>query len=209
MKLCILLPPWRAYICVLKTLLGARMKYLVACFLTAGAIALGPASATVSDVAANGFTLSQTVAVSAPPDRVYAALVEPARWWSSEHTFSGSAANMSLQAQAGGCFCEKLPGGGSVQHLTVLAVTPGQSLRLAGMLGPFQAVAGNGVMSFTLIPDKTGTKLEMTYQVAGYANMKMGGNGYDTWSKAADGMLTEQLQRLKRAVETGSPDAKP
>jgi uncharacterized protein YndB with AHSA1/START domain len=177
--------------------------------LIAGAVALGPASAAVTDVASNGFTLGQAIAVSAPPDRVYAALVEPAGWWSADHTFSGSAANMSLDARAGGCFCEKLPGGGSVQHLTVLSVAPGKSLRLAGMLGPFQAVAGSGVMSFTLTPDKAGTTLEMTYQIAGYANMKVGGNGYEVWSKAADGMLSEQLQRLKHAVETGSPGTKP
>ena len=192
-----------------KSPLGAHVKNCFALLLAAGTVAFGPAAAAVTDVASNGFTLSQTVAVSAPPDRVYAALVEPARWWSSDHTFSGSAANMSLDARAGGCFCEKLPGGGSVQHLTVLSVAPGKSLRLAGMLGPFQAVAGNGVMSFTLTPDKAGTMLEMTYQVAGYANMKVGGNGYEVWSKAADRMLSEQLQRLRRAVETGSPDTKP
>ena len=193
----------------LRSFLGAPVKTCFVLVLAAGTFALGPAAAAVADIASNGFTLSQTVVVSAPPDRVYAALVDPARWWSSDHTFSGSAANMSLDARAGGCFCEKLSGGGSVQHLTVLSAAPGKSLRLAGMLGPFQAVAGNGVMSFTLASDKDGTKLDMTYQVAGYANMKVGGNGYDNWSKAADGMLSEQLQRLKRAVETGSPETKP
>jgi uncharacterized protein YndB with AHSA1/START domain len=170
------------------------------------AVALMPARAAMTDVAANGFTLSETLSIAASPDRVYAVLIDPARWWSSSHTFSGSAANMTMDARAGGCFCEKLPAGGSVEHLRVLKVEPGHSLRLAGMLGPFQAVAGNGVLSFALTPGQSGTTLEMTYQVAGYANMKLGDKGYDFWSKAADGMLGEQLARLKRAVETGSAE---
>lgn len=173
------------------------------------AAVLGSAQAAVTDVAANGFTLDQSMIIAAPPDRVYAALIDPTRWWSSAHTFSGSAANLNLDARAGGCFCEKLAAGGSVQHLVVLKAEPGRSLRLTGMLGPFQAVAGNGVLTFSLTSQASGTKLDMTYQVAGYANMAVGGKGYEYWSKAADDMLAGQLARLKRAVETGSAEAKP
>ena len=183
------------------------MNKLIAALVIAGV--LSPVHAAVTDVESNGFTLSQSVSIAAAPDKVYALLIEPARWWSSGHTFSGSAANMSLDARAGGCFCERLPGGGSVQHLTVIAAEPGKSLRLVGMLGPFQAVAGSGVMSFTLTSGKAGTTLAMTYQIAGYANVKLRDKGYDYWSAAADGMLSEQLGRLKRAAETGSPDTGP
>jgi len=165
-----------------------------------------PAPAAVTDLASNGFTIGQTRMIAAPPAKVFAILVVPGRWWSSEHTFSGSAANMSIDARAGGCFCETLPGSGSVQHLVVVNVRPGEFLRLQGMLGPFQAVAGIGVLTFSLAPDAAGTRLEMTYQVAGYANMKIAGKGYDAMSKAADGMLSDQLDRLKRAVETGSAE---
>lgn len=175
----------------------------------AAAIVLAPAQAAVTDLASNGFTITQAMTIAAPPDKVFATLLLPARWWSSAHTFSGSSANMNIDARAGGCFCETLPGAGSVQHLQVLGVKSGAFLRMQGMLGPFQAVAGNGVMTFTLAPDAAGTKLDMTYQVAGYANLKIDGKGYDVWSKAADGMLSEQLARLKRAVETGSAESKP
>jgi uncharacterized protein YndB with AHSA1/START domain len=167
--------------------------------------ALQGAQAAVTQVASNGFTLQQNVVVSASPAKVYAMLIRPSRWWSSDHTFSGSAANMSLEARAGGCFCEKLPGGGSVRHLNVILAEPGKTLRLEGMLGPFQSVAGNGVMTWTIAAAKDGTHLELTYQIAGNAGFSLGGKGYGEWSKAADAMLAEQIARLKRALETGSP----
>jgi uncharacterized protein YndB with AHSA1/START domain len=169
----------------------------------AGGIALVciGASAGVTEVASNGFTLKQDVVIAAGPDKVYAMLVEPARWWNSEHTWSGSASNLTLEARAGGCFCETLAKGGSVQHLAIVSAQPGKLLRLTGLLGPFQSMAGNGVMTWTLTTDPAGTHLELTYQIAGYANMAMGGKGYEFWSKAADGMLADQVTRLKRAAE--------
>jgi len=85
---------------------------------------------------------------------------------------------------------------------------PGKTLRLVGMLGPFQGIAGDGVMTWTITPGSGGSKLGLTYQIAGYANVSLRGMGYDAWSKAADGMLAEQFARLKRSIETGSPDAK-
>ena len=95
---------------------------------------------TVSDVAANGFTLKIDAHIAAPPDKVYAALIEPARWWSSDHTFSGDAKNLHLEAKAGGCWCETLPRGGSVLHLLVVYIDPGKAIRLRGALGPFQGL---------------------------------------------------------------------
>src|ERR1700760_2531141 len=46
----------------------------------------------------------------------YAAVTHPEKWWNGEHSYSGSASNMTLDPVAGGCWCEKLPAGGSVQH---------------------------------------------------------------------------------------------
>lgn len=80
---------------------------------------------------------------------------------------------------------------------------PGKLLRLQGLLGPFQGIAGNGVMTWALKADANGTHLEVVYQIAGYANATMDGKGYDFWSKAANGMLAAQVARLTRAIETG------
>ena len=93
------------------------------------------AAANVVDVASNGFTVQVTAHFAAPADMVFAALIKPARWWGPDHTFSHDAANLTLDAKAGGCWCEKLPRGGSAVHLTVVYVDPGKVLRLRGALG--------------------------------------------------------------------------
>ncbi len=93
------------------------------------------ASGGVLDVADNGFTLRETVTASAPPDKAYAAMVDVAKWWSSDHTYSGNAANLSIDAKATGCFCEKLPNLGGVRHMTVVYVSPGKAIRFEGVSG--------------------------------------------------------------------------
>jgi len=162
------------------------------------------AHAEVVSVGGDGFELKEAARILAPPDKVYAAIVAPSQWWSSDHTFSHSAANLSLEAKAGGCFCETLPGGGSVQHLTVVYAAPGKMLRLRGTLGPFQSMPGDGVMTFTLTQAPDGTDLTLTYAITGYMR-----DGFDDLSKGADEVLGQQVARLKLFTETGSPDMRP
>jgi uncharacterized protein YndB with AHSA1/START domain len=167
--------------------------------LTVASLAAEPAAADVLSTAGNGFEIRQTAHSAASPDKVYAALLLPARWWSPDHTFSGNAANLVLQARAGGCWCETLPNGGSVEHMRVLYVSPGKSLRLRGALGPFQAMAVNGVMTFTVTGTADGTDISLSYAVGGYAK-----DGFDDLAKAADHVLGEQLGRLMKLVD-GEP----
>jgi uncharacterized protein YndB with AHSA1/START domain len=158
------------------------------------------ARADVSDVSPTGFQLQVIVHVTAPPDKIYAAITQPSKWWNSQHTFSGSAANMTLDARAGGCFCETLPNGGSVEHLTVVGAIPGQLLRMRGALGPFQGSGIQGSMTWALAPAEGQTTLTVTYDLGGH--MK---GGFGDWPKKADAMVTEQVTRLKKFVETGTP----
>jgi uncharacterized protein YndB with AHSA1/START domain len=153
--------------------------------------------AHVSDRAANGFTIKIETHIAAPPNKVYAELIQPAHWWASDHTFSGDANNLHLDAKAGGCWCETLPDGGSVLHLTVVYVDPGKTLRLRGALGPFQGMAVDGAMTWKLKPGADGTDLSMTYVLAGYDK-----DGFAQLSRAADGVLTEQIDRLKKWVDS-------
>ena len=157
------------------------------------------AHATVMESTAAGFALQQTLHIAAPPERVYAALITPAKWWNSEHTFSGSAANLPLEARAGGCFCE-VWNGGSVQHLVVVDAQPGKILRLRGALGPFQGQGVDGALTFTLKSGANGTDLVLDNLTGGF--MK---GGFGKWPQLADGMLANQMARLKRFIETGSP----
>jgi len=154
------------------------------------------AHAEVVSAGGNGFEIRETAHTAAPPDKVYAALLLPAHWWSSEHTFSGSAANLVLDARAGGCWCETLPDGGSVEHLRVVYVLPGKTLRLRGALGPFQGLAVDGVMTWSVKGVTDGTDISFTYAIGGYAK-----DGFEGMSKMTDRVLGEAIERLKKSVD--------
>lgn len=187
-------------------IMNARLHSLLGGAAVAAALTLAqgcPARAEVVDRTANGFAIRQIAHIAAPSGRVYAALLEPAKWWDSEHTFSGKAANLTLDARAGGCFCETWSGS-SVQHLVVVDAEPGTSLRLRGALGPFQGQAVDGALTFSLKASAGGTDLTLDNTVGGY--MK---GGFGEWSVAADAMLADRMARLKSYIETGMPNAKP
>jgi hypothetical protein len=56
-------------------------------------------------------------------------------------------------------------------------------------------------MTWTLKAFGDGTDLSLTYVLGGYNK-----DGFEQLSKGADGVLTDQVARLKRSIETGSPD---
>lgn len=163
-----------------------------------------PATAAVLDSGANGFTIQQTAHLTQPSAKVYAALIQPKDWWSGEHTYSGSAANLTFGARAGGCWCETLPDGGSVAHMTVVYAAPGKALRLRGGLGPLQEMGASGTLTWTLKPAGNETDLTLTYAVAGYAK-----DGYTELAKTVDRVLSEQVGRLTLYVDTGMPEPQP
>jgi uncharacterized protein YndB with AHSA1/START domain len=178
-----------------------RMRVVIACAVAIVLTAAVPAVATVIDVAPNGFTVQVSAHIAAAPGKVYAALIKPALWWDSAHTFSGDARNLILNAKPGGCWCEKLADGGSAVHLTVVYVDPGKVLRLRGALGPFQAYGVEGALTWTLKASGGGTDVSVTYALGGYYK-----DGFEPWSKGADSVFSDQVERLNRLVETGSPE---
>jgi len=178
-----------------------RLGHLVAGAALAGlVIASGKVSAEVADVAPGGFTVSESVHIAAPAEKVYAALVEPQHWWSSKHTFSGNAANLTLDAKAGGCWCEAMPDGGSVEHMTVVFASPGKTLRLRGAMGPFQAMATETVMTWSLKPVGDGTDVTLVSATGGYVK-----GGLESLAPVVDHVFGEQINRLKSYLETGAP----
>ncbi|MDR9831226.1 hypothetical protein RCJ22_37175, partial [Vibrio sp. FNV 38] len=92
------------------------MKFQAMAIGVAALLAAGAAQAEVKAMTPQGFEVVETATAKASPDKVFAAIVRVQDWWNSEHTYSGSAANLSIEPKPGGCFCEKLPGGG-VEHL--------------------------------------------------------------------------------------------
>lgn len=159
------------------------------------------ASADVVESTANGFTTKTATEISAVPRSVYLALTaQIGGWWDPQHTWSGDPRNMTIDPRAGGCFCEKLTNGGSVQHMTVILAEPGKVLRMRGALGPLQEQAVVGTITWTLIENGSRTRVEMTYVVGGYVR-----GGLEPVAKIVDSVLATQVQRLKQYIESGRP----
>jgi len=179
------------------------MKLLrsVLCALAAALLSSSASQAEVVDQQANGFSLQEQEIIAAAPDKVWAELIQPSHWWSKAHTFSGDATNLTLDAKAGGCWCETLPGGGSVLHMTVVNVVPDKLLRMRGALGPFQSTGMDGALNIVLTPKGKSTEVALVYNLGGYV-----WGGYQALPQSADGVLGLQLYRLKQLIETGSPD---
>ena len=157
------------------------------------------ASAEVTDSAPLGFSVSETARIAAPSDKVYAALITPQHWWSGKHTFSGNAANLTFDTKAGGCWCETMPDGGSVEHMTVVFVSPGKVLRLRGAMGPFQEMATTTVMTWSLKPSGDGTDVVLVSSSGGYTK-----GGLQNLAPVVDRVFGEQINRLKTYIETGA-----
>jgi uncharacterized protein YndB with AHSA1/START domain len=124
------------------------------------------------------------------PEETYRLLVKPERWWDGAHTYSGAATNLRLEARAGGCFCEK-KGRGSIEHGRVIYADPGKLLRLNAALGPLQETAVTAILTFKLEPDGGGTRITMTYRIAGALPAKGG-----QIAPAIDKVMVGQLNRL-------------
>src|SRR4051794_28723255 len=80
----------------------------------------GMAHAEIKTATPGGFEVTETVEIKAPARRVYDSLRKIGRWWSSQHTVTGNAANMFLDLGIKGCFCEKGPDGLQRQHMAVV-----------------------------------------------------------------------------------------
>ena len=172
---------------------------IAACILALGSA--GMARADVRETREGSFVIEITMMADASPALVYRDLVRVALWWHPDHTWSGAAKNLKLDARAGGCFCEKLSGGGSVQHGRVVFAQPGKQLRLEAALGPLQEMAVAGVLTFVLAPDGPGTRISMTYRVSGQLTMDTG-----KLAPLVDQVMGIQLGRL-RDVASGRPVA--
>lgn len=161
------------------------------------------AQAEVADSSQGGFTVKISTTIHDGPEDVYNRLVHNVGdWWSSEHTYSNDAHNLSLDDKVTGCFCEKLPGGGGVRHGEVIMIMPNKLLVISGAIGPLQKFGTVGTMTFAIMPIHNDTRVELTYVVGGYAS-----GGLETWAPIVDKVLSEQMSRLKSYAETGSPTA--
>jgi uncharacterized protein YndB with AHSA1/START domain len=188
------------------------MRRLPTIYLAAALLCPAPAMAEVVGRSDQAFELRFTAEVTATPDDAWTAMIAPSGWWSSNHTYSGDAANLSLDASAGGCFCERLPASaehpsegprGSVEHMRVIYVEQPRALRLAGALGPLQSEAVQGVLTVTFKPlEGGGTRILWEYNVGGSMRFKT-----EQIAPLMDKILGEQFGALVTKLGPKNPAA--
>jgi hypothetical protein len=157
-----------------------------------------PAAAEVAASSDAGFASHNEVLVDVTPQAAWETLVRPAEWWSGDHTYSGDPANMRIEIEPGGCFCERVPAsGGEIEHMRVIYIAPDSTLRMTGGLGPLQSEAVTGVLTMTLAADGEMTRISWDYVVGGYARMPLA-----ELAPLVDQVIGEQLLRLATRLGT-------
>ncbi len=156
------------------------------------ALAAAPAGAVVVGAGSHGFELRHSIELPVAPAQALSAFGQIGSWWSKGHTYSGNASRLTLDLRPGGCWCERLEGGGGVEHMRVALYKPGEQIVLTGGLGPLLLEGTSGVMNVTATRTGTGSRLTISYRAAGFAR----GNGTEL-ALGVDQVLREQAERLR------------
>jgi hypothetical protein len=156
-----------------------------------------PAAAEVVNSNSNGFHVRESVRLVVPQPVAYDAFAKIGSWWNKDHTYSGSGANLSLATTPGGCFCERVPEGGGIEHMRVTYVKPGERVVLTGSLGPLLFEATSGVMDVQFKRIAGGAEVVMDYKAAGFA-----GADAQKFAPLVDQVLAEQMKRFREFART-------
>ena len=176
---------------------------------TIAVLGSGKVRAEVTAVSANGVTSTHTHTLPLPPEEAWALLTDGLnRWWDASHSYGAVAENLSLDiganGLAGGCLCERLDDGGWVEHLRVIFVQPGKTVRLQGALGPLVDMGLHGVMRWTLVPaegEPSSSVFTSRYMVTGHLE-----GGFEQLAPVVDQVNGGHFMRLER-VARGLPAA--
>ena len=164
-------------------------RWIFAALLVVAAPAL---QAEVTHSGEHGFSVRHSITTDAEAFVIYRTMTSHIdQWWSGDHSWSGDADNFYMDVEMGGCFCEKLPGSGRVEHMRIIYFSPGKELRFEGALGPLQAMAAQGRMIWKIEPAESGNTVTFTYKVFGHPE-----GGLEGIAPAVDGVIGEQLTRL-------------
>jgi uncharacterized protein YndB with AHSA1/START domain len=126
------------------------------------------AKSEVVAVSDSGFIVTNKVSIDAPANIVWQALINDIdKWWSKSHTWWGEQGKLTLDANAGGCFCE-VSQERSAQHMQIVFVDPEKLLRMTGGLGPLQGMGVFGSLDWAFTTNETSTQITLTYRVQGF-----------------------------------------
>lgn len=156
-----------------------------------GSLLFAPSAlADIVKTSADHYTLKHEATSEMTPDLLWARLIKPEVWWHPEHSYSGVAANLSLDATAGGLWREDWADG-SVAHGQILSVQTGKQLRLNAPFGPLQGLGVNVVWTITITPDGEGSKVIFDEVANGTPE-----SGLDALAPAVDFVKGEAIKRL-------------
>lgn len=176
---------------------------LVTTIAAIGIFSLAPdAMPEVLDADSHGFTIRISTPVGAERMAVFRAAIDNVgSWWHGDHTISGYAENLYIDAHVPGCFCERLGSGAGIVHMMVTYLSPGIIVRLTGGLGPLGLMGVDGNMTWEFDDAEEGTVVTLNYAVGGYYK-----GGLDSIAPAVNGVLEEAMMRLRAYAETGDPE---
>ncbi len=130
------------------------------------------AHAEVKMATADAMLIEHRFTIAAPAEKAWETLIHPERYWPSDHTWSGDRDALSLNASAGGCFCERWQGG-SAEHGRVVMALPDHALTINAALGPFLEMAISGILSIKLDERDGVTTAVVSYRISGDAAHKL------------------------------------
>lgn len=136
------------------------------------------------------FVLRHEATSSLTAPELWARLVKPASWWHPDHTYSGSAGNLSLDVTAGGLWREEWDTG-SVTHGEVVYVQSGKVLRLNAPFGPLQSLGAYTIWTITIAATETGSSVTFDEVSNGPTTADM-----TEMAKAVDFVKGEAIRRL-------------
>lgn len=115
-------------------------------------VTASPAAAEIISRSENAFTLRFEGETRLGPDGVADAFSQVQQWWDPAHSYTGEAANLSLDLVPGGCWCEAMPDGSRFDHGRVEAVALGE-VRLHAPFGPLRTMATRAelVVTYALV----------------------------------------------------------
>ena len=144
------------------------------------------AAGEVTESSSNGFTISLSQESRRSDAELWERLQHPENWWSSAHSWSGDAANMSVEMRAGGCWCERV-GDGVAVHGRIIRIDSGHAILFDAPLGPLNDAAVATRLSWRV----ENQRVIWRYQVYGALPMPT-----EQLTPLVEGVLAEQLRRL-------------
>ena len=146
-------------------------------------------------IAETGFITENKIQVSTDRETTWNAFVQVGQWWPADHTWWGDAKGLSIEAAAGGCFCEKSDNK-SAEHMHITHVDAPNLMRMTGGLGPLQGMGMYGALDWVFESNDLGTQVTMTYRVNGISE-----GGFAELAPIVDQVQGLQLGGLKTLLD--------